>query len=135
MQIGSSISSIQAKPSAPSAPTPPPGGNIENRRPPSEPSAPNLGASGTSSMQPNDPLSQFVNELDSEYGTNIKSSLDSLSDEGKEYLRTRLEEFRATSQSMGQEGREKGFLEIMTQVFREFGGDYQTTGNLLSAYA
>jgi hypothetical protein len=28
------------KPNKPAAPTPPPGGNIENRKPPSEPSAP-----------------------------------------------------------------------------------------------
>lgn len=36
-----SVSSAQpAKPAKPTAPTPPPGGNIENRQAPSEPSAP-----------------------------------------------------------------------------------------------
>jgi hypothetical protein len=35
-----SISYQQMKPTKPVEPTPPPGGNIENRQPPSEPTAP-----------------------------------------------------------------------------------------------
>jgi len=134
MQISSMSSTFNIKPSAPTAPTPPPGGNIENRQPPSEPSAPN-NSGDTQSTQNTDPLSQFVKSIDEEYGTNIKASLEGLSEDGRSVLKTKLDSFKTEADGLSMEDRAKGFLKIMTDVFKEFGGDYQSTGNLLSAYA
>ena len=46
MEIGS-VHIQPMKPSPPAAPTPPPGGNIENRQPPPEPSPPSPQAGST----------------------------------------------------------------------------------------
>jgi len=73
--------------------------------------------------------------LDEEYGVSIKSSLDNLSEEGRESLRTKLEEFKPTADNLDSNARGKGFLEILTNVFKEFGGDYEATGKMLSVYA
>ena len=127
MQIGQSMMGI--KPTQPQAPTPPPGGNIENRQPPSEPSAPSA-PSGQ-----NDPLSQYVHSLDSEDGEAIKNSLDNLSIDGREALKAELESFKPFAQTLSQQEREKGFLEILNTIFTKYGGDSKVTGNLLSMYA
>jgi len=82
-----------------------------------------------------DPLSEYVNSIDSEDGTAIQSSLESLSVDGQNALKEALGAFREEGMTLSQEDREEGFMSILNDVFSEYGGDSGATSAILSTYA
>lgn len=82
-----------------------------------------------------DPLSEYINSIDSEDGTAIQSSLSSLSVDGQEALKEALEAFREEGMTLSQDDREEGFMSILNDVFSEFGGDSGASSAILSTYA
>lgn len=82
-----------------------------------------------------DPLSEYVNSIDSEDGSAIQASLANLSVDGQEALKEALEAFREEGMTLSQEDREEGFMSILNDVFTEYGGDTGATSAILSTYA
>ncbi len=82
-----------------------------------------------------DPLSEYINSIDSEDGTAIQSSLASLSVDGQDALKEALGAFREEGMTLSQEDREEGFMSILNDVFSEFGGDSGASSAILSTYA
>lgn len=82
-----------------------------------------------------DPLSEYVNSIDSEDGSAIQASLANLSVDGQEALKEALEAFREEGMTLSQNDREEGFMSILNDVFTEYGGDTGATSAILSTYA
>lgn len=82
-----------------------------------------------------DPLSEYVNSIDSEDGSAIQASLANLSVDGQEALKKALEAFREEGMTLSQNDREEGFMSILNDVFTKYGGDTGATSAILSTYA